>query len=36
MKKRLLAVLLSAVMALSLGACGDGNTGDTEKENNKN
>ena len=35
MKKRLLAVLLSAVMALSLGACGDSNSGDTQKENNK-
>lgn len=36
MKKRVLAVLLSAVMALSLGACGDSNTDDTEKDNNKN
>lgn len=32
MKKRLLAVLLCAVMALSLGACGDSNTDDTEKD----
>ena len=35
MKKRILAVLLSAVMALSLGACGDSNNGDTEKDNGK-
>ena len=31
MKKRFLAVLLCAVMALSLGACGDSGTGDTNK-----
>lgn len=35
MKKRLLAVLLCAVMALSLGACGDSNTDDTQKDNDK-
>lgn len=35
MKKRLLAVLLSAVMALSLGACGDSGEENSEKENNK-
>ena len=35
MKKRLLAVLLCAVMALSLGACGDSNTDDTQKDNGK-
>lgn len=35
MKKRLLAVLLSAVMVLSLGACGDSGQGDSEKENDK-
>ncbi len=35
MKKRLLAVLLCAVMALSLGACGDSNTDDTQKSNVK-
>lgn len=34
MKKRLLALLLSAVMALSVGACGNSNAGDTEKDNN--
>jgi FKBP-type peptidyl-prolyl cis-trans isomerase (trigger factor) len=33
MKKRLLATLLCAVMALSLGACGDSNTDDTQKGN---
>lgn len=32
MKKRLLAVLLSVVMALSLGACGDSNGDDTNKD----
>lgn len=32
MKKRLLAVLLSVVMALSLGACGDSNEGDANKD----
>lgn len=31
MKKRLLAVLLCAVMALSFGACGNSNTDDTQK-----
>lgn len=36
MKKRLLAVLLCAVMTLSLGACGDSNTDDTQKDNDKN
>ncbi|MBQ3559540.1 MAG: FKBP-type peptidyl-prolyl cis-trans isomerase [Agathobacter sp.] len=35
MKKRLLAVLLCAVMALSLGACGDSNKDDTQKDSNK-
>ena len=34
MKRRLLAVLLCAVMALSLGACGDSNTNDTQKNEN--
>lgn len=34
MKKRFLAVLLCAVMALSLGACGDSNKDDTNKNNN--
>lgn len=34
MKKRLIAVLLCAVMALSLGACGDSNTDDTQNSNN--
>ena len=32
MKKRLLAVLLSAVMALSLGACGDSGEGNADKD----
>lgn len=36
MKKRLLAVLLCAIMTLSLGACGDSNTDDTQKDNDKN
>lgn len=36
MKKRFLAVLLCAVMALSLGACGDSNSNDTQKDNDKN
>jgi len=35
MKRRLLAVLLCAVMALSLGACGDSNKDDTQKDSNK-
>lgn len=35
MKKRLLAVLLCAVMALSLGACGDSDKDDTQKDSNK-
>ncbi len=35
MKKRLLAVLLCAVMTLSLGACGDSNTDDTQNGNDK-
>lgn len=35
MKKRLLAVLLCAVMALSFGACSNGNTNDTQKDNDK-
>ena len=35
MKKRLLAVLLCAVMALSLGACGDSDKDNTEKGNDK-
>ena len=34
MKKRLMAIVLSAIMALSLGACGDSNTDDTQKGNN--
>ena len=36
MKKRFLAVLLCAVMALSLVACGDSNSNDTQKDNDKN
>lgn len=35
MKKRLLAVLLCAAMTLTFGACGNANTNDTEKDNNK-
>lgn len=35
MKKRLLAVLLSAVMALTLGACGDSNTDNTQDAGSK-
>lgn len=35
MKKRLLAVLLSAVMALSLGACGDSGQSNPGKDNDK-
>ena len=35
MKKRLLAVLLCAVMTLTFGACGNSNTNDTEKNNGK-
>ena len=35
MKKRFLAVLLSAVMALSLGACGDSNSDNTQNNNVK-
>lgn len=34
MKKRLLAVLLCAAMALSFGACGNSNSNDTENGNN--
>lgn len=36
MKKKLLAVVLCAAMVLSLGACGNANNGDTQKDNNKN
>ena len=35
MKKRILAVLLSAIMILTLGACGNSNNNDTEKNNGK-
>ena len=35
MKKRFLAVLLCAVMALSFGACGDSNADDTQKDSGK-
>ena len=36
MKRRLLAILLCAVMALSLGACGDSNTDDTQSNKQEN
>ena len=36
MKKRFLAVLLCAIMALSFGACGNSNTDDTQQDNDKN
>lgn len=36
MKKRLLAALMCVVLVLSLGACGNSNTDDTQKDNDKN